>query len=90
MLRALVLLFLMVNAALYYWLQSDAQALQSDREPQRLGHQVSPDAIQVLPDLADASSARGSTPAAAPSSGASASDGASAQPSPAGASPRPR
>ena len=37
--------------AVYCWLQSDPQALQSDREPQRLGHQVSPDAIQVLPDL---------------------------------------
>jgi len=51
MLRALVLLFLLVNAGLYYWLHSDPQALQSDREPQRLDHQVAPDAIQVLPDL---------------------------------------
>ena len=73
MLRALVLLFLMLNAALYYWLQSDPQALQSDREPQRLGHQVSPDAVQVLPDL-PASAPRGAASAASagsqPASGA--------------------
>jgi hypothetical protein len=25
--------------------------LQPDREPQRLDHQVSPDAVRVLPDL---------------------------------------
>jgi hypothetical protein len=51
MLRALVLLFLIVNAALYYWLQSDPRALQAEREPHRLGRQVAPEAIQVLPDL---------------------------------------
>ena len=77
MLRALVLLFLMLNAALYYWLQSDPQALQSDREPQRLGRQVSPDAVQVLPDL-PASAARGAASAAsAASSAASGADVAS-------------
>ncbi len=76
MLRALVLLMLLLNAALYWWLQSDAQALQSDREPQRLGHQVAPDAIQVLPDLPAASAARGAAPASAPAS-ASASTAAS-------------
>jgi hypothetical protein len=75
MLRALVLLFLMLNAALYYWLQSDPQALQSDREPQRLGHQVSPDAVQVLPDL-PASAPRGAASAA--SSAASGTDVAAA------------
>ena len=58
MLRALVLLFVLVNAALYFWLQSDAQTLQSDREPQRLNRQVSPDAVQVLPDLPASSGAR--------------------------------
>ena len=67
MLRALVLLFLMLNAGLYYWLQSDPQALQSDREPQRLKHQVSPDAVQVLPDL-PASGARGAASAASTAS----------------------
>jgi len=67
MLRALVLLFLMLNAALYYWLQSDPQALQSDREPQRLNRQVSPDAVQVLPDL-PASAARGAASAASAAS----------------------
>ncbi len=77
MLRALVLLFLMLNAGLYYWLQSDTQALQSDREPQRLNHQVSPDAVQVLPDL-PASAARGAASAAsAASSAASGADVAS-------------
>jgi len=65
MLRALVLLFLLVNAALYFWLQSDA-TLQSDREPQRLGRQVSPDSVQVLPDLPAASGAKGAAAAASP------------------------
>ena len=69
MLRALVLLLLVVNAGLWYWLHDDPQALQSDREPQRLNHQVSPDAVQVLPDLpADAKSRRAAPPAAAPAS----------------------
>ena len=68
MLRSLVLLFLLVNAALYYWLQSDPQALQSDREPQRLGHQVAPDAIQVLPDLPAASGVQGGASAASAAS----------------------
>ena len=53
MLRALVVLFLVVNAGLYWWLHDNATALQSDREPQRLNHQVTPDAVQVLPDLPD-------------------------------------
>ena len=66
MLRALVLLFVLVNAALYYWLQSDALTLQSDREPQRLGRQVSPDSVQVLPDLPGASGARGGAASASP------------------------
>jgi hypothetical protein len=72
MLRALVLLFLLVNAALYYWLHSDPQALQSDREPQRLDHQVAPDAIRVLPDL-PASGARGA-PSATPAVSASSAE----------------
>jgi len=72
MLRALVLLFLLVNAGLYFWLHSDTQALQPDREPQRLGHQVSPDAVRVLPDL----------PASAPrGAGAGASSPATGTPS---------
>ena len=72
MLRALVLLFLMINAALYYWLHSDPNALQAEREPQRLGRQVSPDAIQVLPDLP----ASGARAASAPASASAASAGA--------------
>ena len=71
MLRALVLLFLLVNAGLWYWLQSDAQALQADREPQRLNHQVSPDAVQVLPDLPASGAQRASAPVSAASTPAS-------------------
>ena len=63
MLRALVLLFALVNAGLYFWLRSEPQALQPDREPQRLGRQVSPDAVVVLPDV-PASAARGAASAA--------------------------
>ncbi len=81
MLRVLVLLLLVVNGFLYWWLQSDPHALQSDREPQRLGRQVAPDAIRVLPDL-PASGARG---AAAPAS-AAASSTAQAASAPASAS----
>ncbi|MFL6629392.1 MAG: hypothetical protein ACJ8G1_23330, partial [Vitreoscilla sp.] len=55
MLRALVVLLLLVNAGLYFWLHDNAQALQADREPQRLNQQVTPDAVQVLPDLPAAS-----------------------------------
>ncbi|HYP31870.1 MAG TPA: hypothetical protein VES00_08385 [Burkholderiaceae bacterium] len=73
MLRALVLLLLVVNAGLWYWLHDDPQALQSDREPQRLNHQVSPDAVQVLPDLPGASAPRGAASAA--SAGAAAASG---------------
>ena len=67
MLRALVLLFLVVNAGLYWWLQDNTQALQSDREPQRLNHQVTPDAVQVLPDLPAASAPKRATSAASAS-----------------------
>jgi len=55
MLRGLVVLFLLVNAGLYWWLHDNPTALQADREPQRLNHQVSPEAVQVLPDLPAAS-----------------------------------
>jgi cell division septation protein DedD len=72
MLRVLVLVFALVNAGLWYWLQSDPQALQGDREPQRLGHQVAPDAIQVLPDLRAASAAQGAASAASAAVAASA------------------
>ena len=72
MLRALVLLFVLLNAALYFWLQSDSQALQADREPRRLERQVLPDAVQVLPDLPAASGARGATGPASAASGADA------------------
>jgi hypothetical protein len=78
MLRALVLLFVMVNAALYYWLQSDPNALQADREPQRLGRQVSPDAIQVLPDLPASGRRAGSAPASAASATTTSASGVDA------------
>ena len=68
MLRALVLLFALVNAGLYFWLHSDPQALQPDREPQRLGHQVSPDAVEVLPDV-PASAASAASPISRADSG---------------------
>ena len=51
MLRGLVLLFVLLNVALFFWIRQDPHALQSEREPQRLEHQVSPDSIQVLPDV---------------------------------------
>jgi len=68
MLRALVLLFLLVNAGLYFWLHSDTQALQPDREPQRLNRQVAPEAVRVLPDL-PASAPRGAGGASSPATG---------------------
>lgn len=68
MLRTLVLLLLLVNVGLYFWLHADPQALQPDREPQRLAHQVSPEAVRVLPDL-PASATRRASPAASAASG---------------------
>jgi len=62
--RALVLFFLLVNAGLYWWLHDNATALQADREPQRLNHQVTPDAVQVLPDLPATSAPRRAASAA--------------------------
>jgi len=70
MLRVLVLLFLLVNAGLWWWLQDNPQALQADREPQRLNHQVRPDAIQVLPDLPAASAPAHAGSAASADAGA--------------------
>ena len=51
MLRGLVLLLALLNAALFFWIREDPHWLQADREPQRLDRQVTPDMIQVLPDL---------------------------------------
>jgi hypothetical protein len=51
MLRLLVLLAALVNVALYFWIRSEPASLQSDREPQRLQRQISPDAVRVLPNL---------------------------------------
>jgi hypothetical protein len=90
MLRGLVVLFLLVNAVLYWWLHDNATALQSDREPQRLNHQVSPEAVQVLPDLPAASAPRRGASAAAASVSASAPDAVLADatsPAPSAAAP---
>jgi len=73
MLRAIVVFFLLLNAGLYFWLHDNAQALQPDREPQRLNHQVTPDAVQVLPDLPAASAPRRGASAA--SAGTAAASG---------------
>jgi len=73
MLRALVVLMLLVNAGLYWWLHDNATALQADREPQRLNHQVTPDAVQVLPDLPAASAPRRAASAASASAAAASS-----------------
>jgi hypothetical protein len=73
MLRLLVLLTLLVNVAVFLWIQSDPHVVQADREPQRLERQVAPDSIQVLPDLPAASGAPGAAPpASAPGAAASA------------------
>jgi len=73
MLRGLVVLFALLNVALYFWIGSDAHPLQSEREPQRLERQVRPEAIQVLPDLpTGAKGASGSNVPAEPASAASA------------------
>lgn len=89
MLRGLVVLFILINAGLYWWLHDNPTALQSDREPQRLNHQVTPEAVQVLPDLPAASAPRRAASAAAGPVSASApeavvADAASPAPSAAG------
>jgi len=70
MLRGLVVLFALLNVALYFWIGSDAHPLQSEREPQRLERQVKPESIQVLPDLP--TGAGGGAAPAQPASAASA------------------
>jgi len=77
MLRALVLLLLLVNGALFAWMQSDPHLTQPDREPQRLNRQVAPESIQVLPDLPTASGARGAAVSAAAAAASAASAAAS-------------
>jgi hypothetical protein len=51
MLRSLVVLLLGLNIALFFWIRANPTWGEADREPQRLQRQVSPAAIQVLPDL---------------------------------------
>ena len=51
MLRSLVVLFLGLNIALFFWLRANPTWGEAEREPQRLQRQVSPGAIEVLPDL---------------------------------------
>jgi len=76
MLRLIVLVLLVVNAALFAWLQANPNTLQPDREPQRLSRQVSPDAIQVLPDLPTSAPRAGKAAAAAASTSATAASAA--------------
>jgi hypothetical protein len=71
MLRGLVVLFLAVNVALFFWIRANPTWGEADREPQRLQRQVSPASIQVLPDL-PASAAAAAAAAAAASASASA------------------
>jgi hypothetical protein len=73
MLRGLVLLFIAVDVALYFWIASDPRWGQSEREPERLQHQVAPAAIQVLPDLPGSAA----EPAAASAPGEAASQASS-------------
>ena len=62
MLRALVLLLVLANAAFYAWTQGwldDAVGVRAigDREPERIARQVHPELIRILPPDAVASSA---------------------------------
>ena len=74
MLRGLVLLFVLLDVALFFWIRSDPHWGQADREPQRLQHQVAPDAIQVLPDLPAGAASAASAAASPNAEGASAAD----------------
>lgn len=71
MLRLLVLLFALLNVALFFWVRSEPAWLEADREPQRLQHQIAPDAVQVLPDLPVRGRAGAASAAAGAGSGAS-------------------
>jgi hypothetical protein len=78
MLRGLVLLFIVVNVGLYFWIDGDPRWGQADREPERLRHQVSPSAIQVLPDLpASAGGMGAASPPGDAASAASSGEGSS-------------
>ncbi|HEX4510264.1 MAG TPA: hypothetical protein VH328_09305 [Burkholderiaceae bacterium] len=72
MLRGLVLLFVGINVALYFWLRADHGWGQAEREPGRMAHQVSPSAIQVLPELPPSAAGAGTPAESAPSPAASA------------------
>ncbi len=86
MLRGLVLLFLLLNAALFFWIRSDPPQLRPDREPERLDRQISPEAIQVLPDLPTASAPRRAPPASSSSGAPTIDPAASAAAAPVAAS----
>jgi hypothetical protein len=74
MLRALVLLVVLLNAALFFWMQNDPNALQADREPQRLQRQVAPESIKVMPDVPGAAPAEPGASAGAPAASAAVGD----------------
>lgn len=75
MLRGLVVLALLVNVALFFWLRSETAFGQGDREPERLRRQVAPQAILVLPEPPDlpASAASAAPASLAPLAGEDAS-----------------
>ena len=54
MLRGLVLLLVLVNAALFLWIRSDPAWTQADREPQRLQWQVAPQTVHWQGDPSSA------------------------------------
>lgn len=87
MLRGLVLVLLVLNAGLFFWIRSDPGWTQADREPQRLAQQVSPEAVTFVaepPPGASGKGRRGTPAAVAPD--AAASDATAASPAASAAS----
>lgn len=66
MLRGLVLLLLIANVVLFFWIRSDPAWTQADREPQRLGQQVAPQRVIRVPDPASRPAAARPEPVALP------------------------
>jgi cell division septation protein DedD len=65
MLRGLVLVLLVLNVTLFFWLRSDPAWTQADRDPQRLEQQVAPQSVTRQPEAARGSAAAASTSASA-------------------------
>lgn len=80
MLRALVLLLIAANLAFFAWNQGWLgpmlkPPMSSEREPERMGQQIHPEAVRLLDEKATAAARRG----AAPERAAAASEPASAR-----------